>query len=225
MADNGGEKIEVKTLKTTDLDPSALTKAIEDSTKTTSKPAKVAKTEAKTAKKASAGHDDKEDSTRIIVKNRSAYMTSSTPATGANAAAVKAEPERKPPSATAKVLEAPVPSKSEESPSSAPTSDNAVSTGGLKDAPAEVVPTPPAQVEKSLSKQVEKLDSKQTDPTAQQALKVFDTTQYHLPIKPTAGQHYLNNTLAWTVLIIFLAGISAYMLNELEVIDLSQLGL
>lgn len=228
MADTEGERIEVKTLKTTDLDPSALTKAIEDSARAQSKPAKVSvKAESSKAapKPPAVSEKSPSEPTQIIVKKKSSYVTS-----GGQPAAVKpadqpesekTQPALKPPSATAKVFQPPQPATQVDAANKEPAEpvEDKTSEPSSESSPQQQTAT-------NLDKQVKKLDGQEkSGPETQQALKVFDTTQYHLPIKPTAGKHYMNTVGAWVILTIFVAAISGYMLNELEVIDLSPLGL
>lgn len=216
MADDGGEKIEVKTLKTTDLKPADLTKAIEDAAKnmgknsdkttTVEKPAS-----SKTAAKAKAANAKQETGSQIIVKKKTSYVGGPKPAN--DATSESSEPsvketkvELKPPSATAKVIAAEPPDAAEEPVAqTAPTSPTpAASTVA---APPPAAPLKPATA---------------LNEEPQQALKVFDTTEYHLPIKPTAGRHYLNNFVAWLVLGIFLIAVTGYLLDQLEILDLQQ---
>lgn len=231
MAETDGERIEVKTLKTTDLDPSALTKAIEDSAKAQSKPAKVSvKAESsKPVYKAPAVQDKSADEpTQIIVKKKSSYVTSggqSPPVKPTDQPeSEKSQPALKPPSATAKVFQPPQPATDVDAGDKEPAQPAAAAEDKASTPTSE--PSPEQQTATSIDKQVKKLnEQKKTEPEPQQALKVFDTTQYHLPIKPTAGKHYMNTLGAWVILTLFVAAISGYMLNELEVIDLSPLGL
>lgn len=217
MAEDGGEKIEVKTLKTTDLKPSDLTKAIEDAAKNMGKKSdKTDKEEKsaspKTATKTKAADAEHDTGSQIIVKKKTSYVGGTKPTEDdfpeptESDGAKETKVELKPPSATTKVIAAEPPAPSEE-PETQPASAN----------PTPATSTAPTPLPATLAKPV-------TPPkeAPQQALKVFDTTQYHLPIKPTAGQHYLNNFVAWLVLSIFLIAVTGYLLDQLEILDLQQ---
>jgi hypothetical protein len=63
------------------------------------------------------------------------------------------------------------------------------------------------------------------DPTAEGKLQkptVFDTTEYHLPIK-ARNRKYVNSAVAWTVLAIVFAAAACYVLYRLGVIEVGDL--
>lgn len=226
MAEETGDKIEVKTLKNTNLKPEDLSKAIEASTKSLNKtksakaaaPAKPDKAEKPEPAKAKAPAADKDAGSQIIVKKKTAYVSgaySAPPPKSEPAPAPEAKVELKPPSAMGKPVVAPA----EPAAKAAPTPATAPPSPPAPTAPAPAPnPTPPTAPGAPI-----KADTTTEAEPDQQALKTFDTTEYHLPIKPTAGNHYMNKFLSWTILILVFVLVGGYVLWQLKVIDLDSL--
>src|SRR5690606_8309383 len=91
-------------------------------------------------------------------------------------------------------------------------------------------PAPPADSEAAqpapLGSQLDQLATDVDKPKEEKSQKptVFDTTQYHLPIKPRST-NYVNNAVAWTLLVLVLLGVGGYVMYRLEILDLSRFGL
>jgi len=234
MADDAGDKIEVKTLKNTNLKPDDLSKAIEASTKSLSKtkPAKTetpakslksAKTEKTEPAKVKAESIDKSEGSQVIVKKKTAYVSgaySAPPPKSEPAPAPESKVELKPPSALGKPVVVPSSTAQPAPPAPTPAPSPAIASPAATTA----APPSPAASPQKPPNTMPTHDSKTTAEPAQQALKTFDTTQYHLPIKPTAGNHYMNKFLSWTILILVFVLVGGYVLWQLEVIDLSSFG-
>lgn len=231
MAESTGDKIEVKTLKNTDLKPEDISKAIDDTAKSVSAKNKSVKTEeppkstpAKTSKIAPKTDTPKDESTQVIVKKHGAYMSgAAAPAAVAKPAedTIEKEPkvELKPPSAVGKTVvtpNEPAEPNPAEPPEPKPDQTLAASQTPTKTTPVESA-KPPQSPPKT---ETDKAEAK----PAQQALKTFDTNEYHLPIKPTAGKHYMNAVVSWTILLLFLAVVGGYVVITLEIIDPNNFG-
>jgi hypothetical protein len=77
-----------------------------------------------------------------------------------------------------------------------------------------------------LDKQVKRLKQADAEPADDGLQKptVYDTTQYHLPIK-TNNKRYISGSVSWLILAIVLVAAAVYVMYELGVIELSDLGL
>jgi hypothetical protein len=96
-------------------------------------------------------------------------------------------------------------------------SEAEVSKPGTTTAPPPAPPVVASSVTaKVLAKEVESESNKLQQPA------VFDTTQYHLPIKPRS-KHYMSNSIAWTILTLVFAGVGGYVMHRLGVVDIEQL--
>jgi len=242
MAETADKTNGIKKLKESDLNADDLAKEIEKSTKALSKSEAKAEKPAKSDKpdkvvKPADSPPDEDKGVPIIVKRNTPYIATNE---GQAAAA-----EVKPPSQTQKVI---APSESTEpKPEADQPADTVPAVEPAKtETAAETDKPPPAEPEP-----VEPLASKpkvasQTTPTEKplkapdkpattgaaeetdeeqplQKPTVFDTNQYHLPIK-ARSHHYVNNVAAWLVLLVALAATGAYVLNQLGVITPSDFG-
>jgi hypothetical protein len=108
-----------------------------------------------------------------------------------------------------------------------PTPDQpVVATDDRQESPKPVTPVEPEPAVKSEpatapTPAAGATDSNEPDPdqeTEPQNPTVFDTNQYHLPIKARASHHYLNAAVTWVILLLVLAAVSAYVLWKLEVL-------
>lgn len=232
MADEG-DKIPVKTLKNTDLKAEDISKAIDATAakSVTPKPKEVKVTKPAPSKTKSAGKPEaKDNGTPIVVKKHGTYVggTEPSPPPAKPAEPAKEEEnkvELKAPSELGKTVTSPI----SDSSSTQPVSSNEPAVQQKPDASSQPAPTKDSEPATETSSSTttpttEPKPAKVETVPAQQALKTFDTNEYHLPIKPTAGNHYMNRGLSWAILLIVLFGVGGYVLITLEVINPTDFG-
>lgn len=229
-------KIEVKNLNSSKLSAEEISKAIEKTALSSASIKKPAPTEPEATPTAtenpkveSSEQTDSSKGTKIIVKRDSGYIEPPSTNDETDEDKDEAPEEIKPPSQTQKTMAVPSEAVSAQDESKPAKNEEAAVKDDDKEAiNTEAKPEESAvKPEKSddLSAKLEtKLEPKEEEPETQQALKVFDTTEYHLPIKASTKKH-LNSAVSWTVLILFLAGISAYLLVGLDILKLDDLKL
>ena len=200
--------------------------------------------EPKAAEAAPAEKPEEDKGVPIIVKRHSGYVTppGSAPKTNEDE---PAEKPMEPPSKTQKTLD---PQSSGEQPAEEnnnsqkppPNSSNTTAADESEDAKEEEEPPRPEPVEakSSIPQSPAELTSGTMpaeaaatapegtkDPTEEskpQKPTVFDTTEYHLPIK-ARNRKYVNSVVAWTVLAIVLAAAGGYVLYRLGIIEFGDL--
>lgn len=102
----------------------------------------------------------------------------------------------------------------EHTPTARPVNSTATSNSPISGEIAQTIAKQAKKINEASAKSVH--DNPLQNPT------VFDTTQYHLPIK-ARSRRYVNSAVAWLLLLIVLIGASAYVLWQLGVIMLEDI--
>lgn len=243
---------EVKSIAGSDLDPDELAKAIEASAAAEIKSAKSAKSikPEKLAKTGKAGKkpakaaaadkpdEDKDTGVPIIVKRRSGYVQPPQPDSRPSKPASQSDTQPlEPPSRTQKTVAPaaadalPQPdsqSDSQPGPASRDQPDvksaaEAQPATAEADTPSEPGAPPPVKAKPApATAPGPPQEDSLGDPTEPQKPTVFDTIEYHLPIK-ARNRHYVNNAVAWVVLLLVLCAVAGYVLYQLDVIEFKDL--
>lgn len=220
-------------------------KPVKKSAKKDTKADKSGASKKATAKDEAPAQSDEDQGVPIIVKRHSGYV-----APPAGASSDKAESEDKeetkplePPSKTQKTLqpaaeEQEVTATEEQSKPEQVSSDQPRSAEAPADNPQPeplvadskgpqtaqgnpVAQAPPTTPQPQAPAAEPQAPEGTKDPTEPQKPTVFDTTEYHLPIK-SKGRNYINSTVAWTVLLLALAIAAAYVLYRLDIVELGD---